>query len=814
AQVIVNETPVISDVEISIYSEETFSFNPTSVAGNIVPNNTLYTWSAPSFNPAGSIIGASAVTTPQELISQTLENTTASPVKVTYVITPTSTICTGNNFTLEVTVNPSLNPNTVVINNSCFEANDGSINTNITGGIPFDAGNPYLTSWVGPNGFTSTDASISNLEAGIYTLTIEDKNGFIFTENYTVTQPNILELTKDLEKNVTCFNGNDGAIEVTINGGTLPYTYNWSTTNGSGIVPNQKNQNTLTKGNYTLEVIDKNNCTISKSFTLNEPDEIQIDLIAKNDILCFDDSEGSLEVNVSGGTATEIAAGVFNYVYSWSGPNGFTSTSKNIDNLFAGNYILTVTDNLGCTKNASFIVNQSDEIDINVTKKDESCYQQNDGSIDIILSGGAAPYTFNWSNSATGLSLSNLAPGTYTLTVTDANNCTKAASIIINEALFYIEPTTTPITCSSANDATINLNITGGIAPVSIVWNDNATAGANRTNLAAGTYTVLIRDSNPTQCPIQETFVITNPSPIVITETVIDAIDCDIENSGSINLEVTGGVEPYSFLWSNNETTKDLVNIGKGDYSVTITDANNCVVTREYNIFRQEPLDITLNKVLLPFCNLKTSAMQVTATVTGGFLPYTYTWSGGTISGLDNNIMTTTESDSYSLTITDEKGCSIVRSFNIDVPTIGIQDFSYSSFALTNIDLLSIQDPIDFTNLSTGDYGKITWDFGDGSSNTNEENPVHTYTREGNYTITYSIEYDAGCFYTIQREINITKGYILINPNAFTPNGDGYNETIRPIHKGFTEIEMTIYSTWGATLFYEKSLNFNGWNGL
>ena len=814
ASVIVNETPVIANATITINSDEAFIFSPNSVSGNTIPNNTLYTWDTPSFNPTDAIIGASDATTPQQNISQTLENTTSSPIKVTYLITPATADCTGNSFMLEVTVFASINANAVVVPASCFQANDGAITTNIIGGVPFDTGNPYNVSWSGPNGFSSSESSISNLIAGLYTITIEDKEGFTTTENFTVTQPDILEITKDIEKNVSCFNGNNGNIEIIMNGGTMPYTYNWTTTNGSGIVPNQKNQHTLTKGNYTLEVIDQNNCTISTSFVLSEPEEIKITLLDKKDILCFGDAAGSLEIAVSGGVKTAISSGVFDYLYTWSGPNGYTSTSKNIDNLMAGVYILHVIDDLGCTTNATFTVNQSDQIKIDVVKTDESCYQKNDGTIDVTLTGGKAPYTFTWSNSATDLSLSNLAPDTYTITVTDANNCTEQASIVINEAIFYIEPTTSPITCNSENDASINLNLTGGIAPISIVWNDGVTDVAQRSNLAAGTYTVTITDSNPTQCPIKETFIISNPAPIVVVEAVIDATDCVIENSGSINLEISGGVKPYSFLWNTNETSEDLNNIGAGAYSVQITDAVGCVFTEQYTIFRQEPLDILVDEVIIKDCDLRTASKQLTANGSGGFSPYTYSWSSGTISGVDNHIMTTSDNDVYSVTITDSAGCSLQKFLNVSVPTIGATDFEYSSFAFDNYNLLSIKDPIQFTSLSTGDIRKITWNFGDGSPTIHEENPIYTYTKEGFYTITYTVEYEAGCTYVLERIVHITKGYILITPNSFTPNGDGYNDRMKPVHEGFSEIEMTIYTTWGATVYYEKSLNFMGWDGF
>ncbi|WP_081817039.1 PKD domain-containing protein [Polaribacter sp. Hel_I_88] len=814
ASVVVNETPIIADAAITTNSNEAFTFNPNSVSGNTLPNNTLYTWTAPSFSPSGAIIGASAAATPQQFINQTLENTTSSPIKVTYLITPATANCTGNPFVLEVTVLANISANAIVLPASCFESNDGAITTNISGGVPFDAGSPYQVSWSGPNGFSSSEASIANLTAGQYIITIKDKDGNTAIEEFAVTQPDNLEITKDLEKNVSCFNGNDGILEVTINGGTMPYTYNWTTTNGSGIVANQKNQNTLTKGNYTLEVIDKNNCVTSTSFVITEPEEIEITLLDKKDIVCFGDAEGALEVAVSGGVKTAISSGVFDYVYTWSGPNGFTSSSKNIDNLIAGNYTLLVTDDLGCTANASFTVNQTNQITIDVVKTDESCYQENDGSIEVTLTGGTAPYTFTWSNGATGLSQSNLAPDTYTIIVTDANNCTEQASIVINDAIFYIEPTTTPITCNAANDAAINLNLTGGVEPISIVWSDGATDVTERTNLAAGSYTVTLTDSNPTQCPIEETFVISSPSPIVVTETIIDATDCAIENSGSINLEVSGGVAPYSFLWNTNETSEDLNAIRAGVYSVQITDAVGCIFTEQYTIFRQEPLDVLVDEVILEDCDLRKTSKQLTAIASGGFSPYTYVWSSGTISGEDNNIMITSTNDMYSITITDSAGCSIQKSFNVDVPTIGTTDFNYSSFAFDNYNLLSIQDPIQFTNLSTGDIRGITWNFGDGSPTVNDENPVYTYAKEGFYTITYTVQYEAGCTYTLERNINITKGYILITPNSFTPNGDGINERMKPVHEGFSEIEITIYTSWGTRVYYEKSLNLMGWDGF
>ena len=813
ASISVSEIPVINDAAITIYSEATFVFDPTTVLGNIVPADTKYSWSAPTFNPAGSILGASAANT-QDAISQTLTNTGITAIVVTYIITPATTKCIGDTFILEVTVNPSINSNTVVTNISCFEANDGVIATNIDGGIPYSTGNPYLVSWSGPNGFTSTETTITNLAIGTYTLRIEDSTGFFKTEEWIITQPNLLSIVKNTEKNISCFQGNDGTLEITISGGTAPYTYNWSTTNGSGIVPNQKNQNTLTAGSYTLEVVDQNNCTISTNFVLTQPDGLNVTVNPTQEILCFGDAAGEIEINVSGGTPVEISPGVFDYLYSWSGPNGFVSASKNISNLVSGTYAVNITDNLGCTISRDVVVNQATEIKIDFTKIDVTCYGKADGAIDLTVTGGKEPYQISWSNLGNGLSQSNLTANTYIATITDANNCVKQTTITIEQPIFFIDPIVKSISCNGESDASIDLNLIGGVAPISVIWSDDASAGTQRNNLAAGTYTVSVLDSDINQCPIEETFIITNPPAIAVSTVVVNAEDCDIVNSGSINLDVSGGTAPYTFIWNTNATTEDLNNIPQGDYSVIITDANGCSLERQFNIFRQEPLNITFTETTLTDCDLKTVSKQTKANVTGGYLPYTYTWSAGSVSATDPSMMVTDQIGSYSLTITDDKGCTATKSFSIDVTTIGDTAFNYNAFALSTYDFLSVEDPIQFTNLTTGDYISLQWDFGDGSPPTNEENPVHTYDQVGTFTIALTAEFTAGCVETFTRIVEITKGYKLLNPTGFTPNGDGYNETIRPSHRGFTALNMIIYDTWGTTIYTEEGLDLKGWNGF
>ena len=813
ASVVVNEIPVIDTAEITIYSEETFLFDPSSVAGNIVPTGNTYTWPSPTSSNPGTILGSSSESSPQTNISQTLENISSppEPVTETYVITPATPRCSGDPFILKVIVNPSIISNALITNNSCFDSNDGVIDTDITGGVPFSSGPPYLISWTGPNSFTSTASTITNLLAGDYTLRVEDSNGVFVIEQYTVSQPDLLTITTDVEKNISCFDGNDGTIEVNIIGGTAPYTYNWT---GDGVVQGSPSQSGLTAGTYSLEVVDDKLCVINQTYILTEPDIIVINTVSKNDILCFGDATGAIEINVTGGIPIEVSSGIFDYVYNWNGPNGFTSNSQNISNLFAGIYTIEITDDLGCIQQTDIELTQPTAIEINYIKTDVTCYGAADGSIDVTVNGGEPPYQISWSNFGNGFSQSNLSAGNYIASIVDQNLCEANVTITIEQPIFFIAPIVSQISCNDANDASIDLNLTGGIAPITVLWSDDPSAGVQRNNLSSGSYTVIIIDSDTNQCPIEETFIITNPPELAVTSVVNDAIDCHVTNSGSIELDVSGGTLPYTFLWNTGQTLEDIFNIPSGDYSVEIKDSRGCIINREYTIFRQEPIIISMEETVIPDCNSNTINVQNIPNVTGGFLPYTYSWSSGVISGSNNEIMTTNQSGAYVLTVTDGRGCQESVSIQVDVPEVGFPEFTYESLSLSQYSFVSIEDSIQFFNLSTGNFINISWDFGDGSPTVNTVDAVHTYDQVGTFTVTLTVEYDYGCTYQITQDINVTKGYLLVIPNAFSPNEDGINDVVRPSFRGFTTIRMLVYDTWGTLVYEEEGTSLEGWNGF
>jgi gliding motility-associated-like protein len=805
AEVIINLNPVIASETTVICSNTAFVVTPTTVSGNIIPIGTTYTWTTPTINPAGAITGATAQTTPQNTISQTLVNTTTNPAIVTYTVTPTSGICVGTNFTVTVTVNPAINPNVVAINNTCFGVSSASsITTAITGGIP-----PYTITWTYPNGTTSNATAISNLVPGVYNLLVNDMGNCPFTNSYTITEPNDIVITTDVNNNITCFGQANGAIAISVSGGTGAYTYTWT----KNTIPYASTEDisNLGPGTYIVSVTDANNCGPKTAiFTITEPPILAVNLVSQTNVDCYGFATGEIVINVTGGTPIQISPSVFDYTYSWSGPNAYSSTNQNINNLIAGIYNLTVTDNLGCIKNLSVTITQSSEIIINATTTLIECYGDDDATIAVTISGGNPPYQFQWSNLASSLNQNNLSPGDYIITVTDNLTCQKTLSINIpSPPVFAVNPVVTNISCFGENDGSIILNFVGGIAPVNLVWSDGSTAGTTRNNLGPGTYSVTITDSKP--CTIFRTFTIIEPQPIVLSANLTNALDCNNPNTGAINLIVSGGTPPFTYSWSNGSTTEDLNAISSGNFLVTVTDVNGCVETAQYIIVRPAPILITVATQTDFDCQTHEVNQNFVAQVSGGIPPYQLDWSSGTISGANNEIMHTNVNGAVLLTVTDSYGCIATYTVEVATPILGYTSFDTSSFGYITYGIYSIGDPIQFQSTVTGDYESIIWDFGDGTFST-ELNPIHTYLIPKDYVVTQTVTYPFGCVYEQTITLLIEKGYVLVVPTAFTPNDDSLNDTFRPVTKALKNVHLDVYDTWGSIIYSEVGDVLRGWD--
>jgi gliding motility-associated-like protein len=457
------------------------------------------------------------------------------------------------------------------------------------------------------------------------------------------------------------------------------------------------------------------------------------------------------------------------------------------------------------------IITQNDEIIITPTVTAISCAGSNNGSISIVVAGGIPPYQYAWSNFANGTTQDNLAPGDYTVTVTDALLCVKVKTINVPvPPPFSINPVATNISCFGAKDGSIILNINGGVAPVKVLWDDNPSAGSSRFNLVAGTYSVTISDGKP--CFITASFVIVEPQPLVLTANLTNAFDCDNANSGAINLLVSGGTTPFTYAWSNGATTEDLVNIPAGNYLITVTDARGCKKQAEYVIYRQPPIVVVVDTKTDYNCDTRFVKQTFVANVSGGVPPYQLTWSSGVVTGANNEIMNTSQNGAVTLSVVDGLGCPYLYTFDVKIPELGYPSFATNSFAFTTYGLYSVVDPIQFTNTATGDFVSIAWNFGDGN-NSNEISPTHAYLSPGEYKILQTVTYPFGCVYSYTLTLNVEKGYEFISPTAFTPNGDGINDFFVPQTTGMKYVHFEVYNSWGELIYSEKGETIRGWNG-
>ncbi len=534
----------------------------------------------------------------------------------------------------------SISITSAITNVACFGGNNGSINLTVTGATA-----PLTYVWSGTG--SGTDPR-TNLTAGTYSVTVTDAAGCTKTHSATVTQPAAMTINKSTS-NVTCNGGTNGSIDLTVNGGTSPFSYNWSGT-GTGTNP----RTGLAAGTYTVTVTDLNSCTVTNSTTVTQPSVIVVSGMVTN-VSCFGTSTGAINLTVSGGTS--------GYSYAWSGTGTGTDPRTN---LAAGTYTVTVTDANMCTKTNSFTVTQPGSgITIVPTVINATCGASN-GSISLVLGGGNTPYSYNWSGTGTGTNpRTALAVGTYTVTVTDGNGCstTNSATVVESATAVTILKTVTNVTCNGGTNGSIDLMVSGGITPYSYSWSGIGVGTDPRTGLAAGTYTVTVTDGN--SCSATNSTTITQPTAIVVPGGVTNVL-CFGASTGAINLSVSGGIPGYSYSWSGTGTGTDpRTNLAAGTYTVTVTDVNMCTQTNSFTVTQPGGGITIVPTVTNATCGASNGSISLV--VSGGNSPYSYNWSG---TGTGSNPRTALAVGTYTVTVTDGNSCSSTISSTVSAPDV------------------------------------------------------------------------------------------------------------------------------------------------
>ena len=507
--------------------------------------------------------------------------------------------CTFNDIIDVVQLN-TITSTFISANPSCYELEDGSINTSILGGTP-----PYSYSWDYQGIFYSNNQNISSLGSGVYELTVTDANNCYQNYSQVLTDPDEF-LASATTYDASCYQTNDGAIASSFTGGTSPYI-SYLLDDNQQIFNVQDSTGNLLPSQYFVYGEDINGCiSDTLSLIINEPNPISIITTDLIDLECNNIPTGLISIQANGG------AGVFNS-YQWTGPNSYSGQGQTINELFAGDYSLTVLDNNNCSESSIITISQPSQIAIVATNIEYvKCKGSNTGLIEVNASGGTPPYNYNWtSNSnfnATGNFIDSLFEGQYTVEVIDQNNCLSSSDFTVFEPDSILQ-FTIDVTKSCLNEdiGTASLNITGGIPNYHIDW-----LGNDPTALATGQYSVLVTDD--ADCIVQENFTI-DLFPIPEANFYVDSI----VRVNSVVSPTNQSKSDISWYWNfdNNlssvEESPIVIYEYQDYYTITLTVFNTygCSDTTSTEIFAVNDLALYIPNSFTPNNDLKNESFKV-----------------------------------------------------------------------------------------------------------------------------------------------------------------------------------------------------------
>jgi predicted esterase len=527
---------------------------------------------------------------------------------------------------------------------TCNGANNGSAAAVASGG---DGSFSY--SWnTSP---VQTTATASNLAAGTYTVTVKDGKGTTATKTVTIAQPAPLVISV-APGAITEYQGKT-LVTLSAQGGTAPYTFSGGPTAS------------VTAGTYTYKVTDAKGCTDSKTVTITEPaapaapvaPTTPLSVSATGtDLTCNGANNGSAAAVASGGDGS--------FSYSWN--TSPVQTTATASNLAAGTYTVTVKDGKGTTATKTVTIAQPAPLVISVTP---GTITENNGKTLVTLSaqGGTAPYTYS------GGPTTAVKAGTYTYTVTDAKGCTDSKTVTITDAASATAPvapttplsvsvTSTDIACNGAGDGSATAVVSGGVGSFSYSWNTNPVqTGATASNLAAGNYTVTVKDGNGTTAT--KTVTITEPAKLSLL--VSPGVITEYQGKTLVALNAQGGTAPYTY--SGGPTTA----VRAGTYTYTVTDANGCTDSKTITLTEPSatagpavPLSVSVTSTNIA-CNGANNG-SATAVASGGVGSITYSWNTSPVQ--NNATASGLRAGTYTVTVKDANGTIVIKTVTVTEP--------------------------------------------------------------------------------------------------------------------------------------------------
>lgn len=532
-------------------------------------------------------------------------------------------------------------PLTVTINAgtiNCFGGTTTAV-ANVNGGV-----SPYAITWS-----TLEEATSITAMAGIYTVTVIDSNECTEMANVTITQPEVLTVTIDAET-INCYGGTTTAL-ANVNGGTAPYAITWSTMEEATTI-------TATAGNYTVTVIDSNECTETANAVITQPDALSVTINA-----------GTIGCDVTTTTAVAVAeGGVAPYAFAWSNQE----YTQNITDIVPGNYSVTVTDDHSCSAMTNVVVTEPAMLSVSIDAGTINCHGGTT-TVEANVTGGTTPYALAWSNNENTLNI-NAAAGEYSVIVTDANGCSATASTTIEEpAELTVSIIAGAINCHGGTTMAV-AHANGGVSPYLYAWSNQGTA-QNISNIVAGNYSVTVVDNH--ECSVTATTTITEPEYVnlIADETV------NFCEGSSVTVTLVDGAT--NVVWSNSEVgANNEIGIA-GTYTVS-ADVNGCTYTDQVDAVERPLPESGLNH---EYSYVIHNSADTTIVISANADYDMYLWSDGST---DNSLTINCDTlilpfnADYNLTITTEYGCSVVDtvSVHVEMSSTSISEFETSNWSV------------------------------------------------------------------------------------------------------------------------------------
>ncbi len=759
----------------------------------------------------------------------------------------------GNNCMIKDTVEVSDSSlyidSFVTINISCFDSSDATIEVLAHGGV-----HPYYYEWTDSNGVILFDtiAVIDSLLEGVYNVTVLDSTGcFSIGSSEINPAPDSLILTsrrEDSDLDETCMGYTyDGRVGFEVRGGTGPYTFNWIDTNGTsgsyvsyGVycdtctsyqfdganIDSIYMLDSLTTGIYDVTLTDLSGCI---SFTWMPIDSVRINAANRNNLLSIDSITGWDDTLCFGSFSDDI---VFHMNDSSMLPLTFLLDSTVISyngiysSLIANEYDVLITDSFGCFITNKITIVEHSEIVLSSTVTNLSCYESDDGSIALTVSGGVPAYSYVWTNGDATQTIGSLNSSWFGVTVFDDAGCFSVAdSIYVGEPdpLQSTIEVTNLASCFGASDASgsISLNTTG-TPPYIYSWTDALGSVVNTAldslifDVTAGSYLCTVIDANG----CEDTISLTLNEPTVVVLESVDTTQnlCNGDANGEIIVIASGGTPGYSdytikgsnlFLTQQSNIFSNLMEDEIG-YSFWVFDANNCSSDTIGPIKIGDPDVIELIPALTDLTCFESQDGVIDLTFIGGIAPYTYElyfngdqYTTGTVytdgGVLINDLLS---EGTYYFKVGDYNNCKDSIDLAISQPNQVVADFTISE------DLILKNDRVDVVNLSSGANAYL-WNFGDGTANVEVVETDHKYTNQGTYEIMLVASHSTLselCNDTAYASIDV-EGYNITN--VFTPNGDGVNDVFQFTDEMLITLNVSIFNRWGQQVY-----GFNDVNGV